>query len=117
MERSRQTGAGPDEQLRLDRATCVLEARFYPFRKGDQRYVVAGWVVFDGDYPLVLPAPRAGYRAADVDVGSDPAALVLKLRYLVDAAGAAPLTALQSLRSNFWSFVVVPDGAPDGRST
>jgi hypothetical protein len=83
----------------------VLEARFHPFRKGDKRYLVAGWVLFYGEQASVLPAPAVGENQAT----EDRTALIQKFRYLVEAAGTAPLTNLKRLRSTFWSFVDVSD--------
>lgn len=84
----------------------MLEARFHPYRRGDQRYIVAGWVIFEGGFP---PVVLAAAPAAESTSLAESRALLLKVRYLVDITAAASLAGLRELRSSFWSFVDVPE--------
>jgi hypothetical protein len=90
----------------------VLEARFHPYRKQDHRYVVAGWVIFEGEYPPLVLAASPATDSASV---AESRALLLKVRYLVDITAAASLAALRDLRSSFWSFVDVPESQASTR--
>lgn len=81
----------------------VLEARFHP--QSSAEYFVVGRLVWQGrserDRPTVQPAPG-------LVSGSEPPAILSKLRYLITATAPESFERLQILRSRFWSFVEVP---------
>lgn len=105
-------GGAKPKGRRSGRPRRVLEARFHPYRKDDHRYVVAGWVIFEGEYP---PLVLAASPATDSVSVAESRALLLKVRYLVDIAAAASLPALRDLRSSFWSFIDVPESQASTR--
>jgi hypothetical protein len=80
----------------------VLEARFHPRRRTQADIVMLGYLVWrdrhDGR-PVFEPA-----RA------TVPGPVLSKLQYLVGVSGPDSFERLQSLRSDYWSFVPI---APD----
>jgi hypothetical protein len=86
----------------------VLEARFYPDRRPNDRFLVVGRVVCDGHRAIVAPQLDPGT--------SDPGlpAMLEKLSYLVHEAGWRPFQRLRALQSDYWSFVEVSEGTQGG---
>ena len=84
----------------------VLEARFHPQQKTGGEFIVVGHVVWDGASarPIVQPSQALLAR-------SEPATLLSKLQYLVAAGGHEACGRLQVLRSQFWSFVEIPQSS------
>jgi hypothetical protein len=84
----------------------VLEARFHPQQKAGGEFIVVGHVVWDGTgaRPIVQPSQALLAR-------SEPATLLSKLQYLVGAGGQEAFDRLQVLRSQFWSFVEIPQSS------
>jgi hypothetical protein len=86
----------------------VLEARFYPERKSKPEFVLVGRLVWNDERrrgrPLFEPAPRTS---------SGP--LLSKLLYLLNLTKPDSFDELQSLRSEFWAFIEVPDEAAHQR--
>jgi hypothetical protein len=85
----------------------VLEARFHPERRSNPRFFVVGHLLWrdrhaDGE-PVFQPSSAS----------SRP--ITFKLRYLTNWAKPDCFHRLQSLRSEFWSFVEIFDGAPTKR--
>lgn len=78
----------------------VLEARFHPRRRGERDFIVLGYLIWKaqgtGERPVFEPA-----RA------SLPEPLLSKLRYLVVVTQPDPFERLQTLPSEFWSFVPI----------
>jgi hypothetical protein len=78
----------------------VLEARFYPRRKTQPDFVLICYLVWGGHHlckqPVVQPA-----------TSSLSGPLISKLRYLLNLTKPDCFERLQSLRSDFWSFVDV----------
>jgi hypothetical protein len=89
----------------------VLEARFHPQQKANGGFIVVGHVVWDGDdrRPVVQPSQSLMAR-------SEPATLLSKLQYLVSTSGQQGFDRLQTLRSQFWSFVEIPFSTMSGGS-
>ncbi len=89
----------------------VLEARFHPQQKAGGEFIVVGHVVWDSDdrRPVVQPSRALMAR-------SEPATLLSKLQYLVSTSGQQGFDRLQLLRSQFWSFVEIPQSSPSGGS-
>jgi hypothetical protein len=78
----------------------VLEARFYPRRKSQPDFVLVGCLVWSGKNLRQRPVVQMGTAA--------PAGpFVSKLLYLLDVTEPDCFDRLQSLRSDFWSFVDV----------
>jgi hypothetical protein len=91
-------------------AMRVLEARFYPERRSNPRFFVVGHLLWpdrhaDGD-PVFQPS------------GASSPLVVFKLEYLTNWAKPDCFRRLQSLRSEFWSFVEISDwrAAENGRT-
>jgi hypothetical protein len=80
----------------------VLEARFHPRRKGQPDSVVVGHLVWKRGSPRERPVFEPARGGA-----SEP--VVSKLRYFVALTEPDCYDGLQALRSDFWSFVRVPD--------
>jgi hypothetical protein len=82
----------------------VLEARFYPERKTKADFIVVGSLVWNDrrphDRPQVQPASNA-----------TSAPLLSKLLYLLNLTTPDSFDQLQSLRSEFWSFVEIGEEA------
>ena len=80
----------------------VLEARFYPRRRGQPDFEMVGYLVWrreqHGERPVFQPA-RAIVRDA----------IASKIHYFVAATAPDSFEGLQSLRSEFWSFVPIRD--------
>ena len=78
----------------------VLEARFHPRRRGQSDFIMVGYLVW-----------RAGRQRArpvfEPARGAVPSPVVSKLQYLIDMTEPGSFERLQSLRSEFWSFVPV----------
>lgn len=87
----------------------VLEARFHPQQKAAGQFIVVGHVVWEADEgrPVVQPSRALMAR-------SEPATLLSKLQYLVSASGQQAFDRLQLLRSQFWSFVEIPQSPLSG---
>jgi hypothetical protein len=81
----------------------VLEARFHPQRDGADDFIVVAHVVWEGDErgepPNVQPAATLA--------GTSAATMLIKLQFLVARAAPESFARLQSLKSQFWSFVDV----------
>src|SRR4029079_1292207 len=100
--------AGPERSsvrsLLLNGAMRVLEARFHPRQKDQPEFIVVGSLVWSkgeqSERPIFQPS----------NATSIPDATVIKLRYLLAATTPDSFRGLQSLRSQFWSFVEVPRG-------
>jgi hypothetical protein len=82
----------------------VLEARFHRHQKVVPDFVVVGHVVWEedvlGDRPTVQPSASLMHEGS-------PATMLVKLQYLVAVTVPETFDRLQSLRSQFWSFVEV----------
>ena len=76
----------------------VLEARFHPRRKGRPDVVMVGYLVWRREGRCEGPVFEPGQAAV-----SDP--VLTKLRYFVALTEPDSFEGLQSLRSDFWSFV------------
>nr|ALS91370.1 MetaGeneMark_Unknown Function [uncultured bacterium] len=78
----------------------VLEARFHPRRKGQSEFVVIGHLVWRRltrrERPVFQPAAQAL-----------PEPILTKLRYFLAVTAPDCFARLQSLRSEFWSFVEI----------
>ncbi|HEY7370827.1 MAG TPA: hypothetical protein VIF57_01520 [Polyangia bacterium] len=86
-----------------------LEARFHPPFAATGAYVIVGHIVTDTDdagaSPRVEAAPSlAGHRS--------PATILATLKHLVATTAPRTFERLGSLRSRYWSFVLVGDAAP-----
>lgn len=77
----------------------VLEARFHPQRKGRPDVVTVGYLVWRSG-----SGERPEFEAAG---GKVSAPMLSKLRYLIEITRPDSYVSLQSLRSQFWSFVEV----------
>jgi hypothetical protein len=91
----------PARRLLSRGAMRVLEARFYPERRTNPHFYVVGHLLWhdrrgDGD-PVFQPS----------DASSRP--ITFKLNYLMNWAKPDSFHRLQSLRSEFWSFVEIPE--------
>ena len=85
-----------------------LEARFHPLEKQGQGYIVVGHVTWpetpaEAD-PQVEPAPSLVRASA-------PATMLATLRHLVRMTSPKSFERLESLRSQYWSFVRVETSA------
>jgi hypothetical protein len=84
-------------------AMRVLEARFHPQHDGVSDFIVVAHVVWEGDErgepPSVQPSATL--------VGTGAATMLIKLQFLVARAAPETFARLQSLKSQFWSFVDV----------
>ena len=109
---SRRTGRGDDgmtfaDPIRSDPSMRMLEARFHPRRRGQPDFIMVGYLIWRSaqqrERPVFEPA-----RAAV------PSPVVSKLQYLIDMTEPGSFERLQSLRSEFWSFVPIQadDRAP-----
>lgn len=83
----------------------MLEARFHPEKRGGREFVVVAHLVWagspDGQLPIVQP-----FASSLPDLS--PATMLSKLRYLVSITSPESFQGLQTLRSQYWSFVEVP---------
>ena len=82
-------------------AMRVLEARFYPERRSNPYFYVVGHLLWrdrrgNGD-PLFQPC------------GTSSRPITFKLNYLMNWAKPDSFRRLQSLRSEFWSFVEISE--------
>ena len=101
-------GATPARNQALHRhAPCchtglmrVLEARFYPRRRGQPDFVMVGYLVWRDERQRERPV----FEPARETIAE---AVFSKLRYLVDMTEPGSFERLQSLRSEFWSFVPI----------
>jgi len=88
--------------LLLASAMRVLEARFHPRQKQEPEFVVVGRLVWQtaeqSERPIFQPSNAA----------SVPDATAIKLRYLLAVTAPDSFHGLQTLRSQFWSFVEIP---------
>lgn len=80
----------------------VLAARFHSGKKGRGEFIVVGHVVWDGERARLVVQP-----STELLMRSEPATLLSKLEYLVSVNGREFFERLQTLRSQFWSFVEV----------
>jgi hypothetical protein len=80
----------------------MLEARFHPGRKDVGDFIVVGHVVWEGESarPVVRPSTEVLMRC-------EQATLLSKVRYLVSISADESFERLQTLRSQFWSFIEV----------
>ena len=80
----------------------TLEARFHPRRKEVEEFIVVGHVVWQNNRarPVVQPTPEVLMRR-------EQATLLSKVHYLVSISARESFERLQTLRSQFWSFVEV----------
>jgi hypothetical protein len=79
----------------------ILLARFHPLAD-DSQIVVVGRVVCAADGAHLDAASLTGLHRFKA-----PAALLVKLRYLIERAAPDPFDSLRRLRSRFWSFVEI----------
>jgi hypothetical protein len=101
-------GSRPAHNQAFDRhAPCcnpalmrVLEARFYPRRRGQPDFVMVGYLVWRDERQRERPV----FEPARATIAE---AVFSKLRYLVDMTEPGSFERLQSLRSEFWSFVPI----------
>jgi hypothetical protein len=77
----------------------VLEARFHPQRKGRPDVVTVGYLVWSTG-----SGERPEFEAA---AGKVSAPMLCKVRYFIEITRPDSFVSLQSLRSQFWSFVEV----------
>lgn len=78
----------------------VLEARFHPRRRGQADFIMVGYLVWRGGRQRARPV----FEPARAAVSSP---VVSKLQYLIDMTEPGSFERLQSLRSDFWSFVPI----------
>lgn len=78
----------------------VLEARFYPRRRGQPDFVMVGYLIWRDERQRERPV----FEPARETVAD---AVFSKLRYLVEVTEPGSFERLQSLRSEFWSFVPI----------
>ena len=78
----------------------VLEARFHPRRRGQPDFVMVGYLIWRDEGKRARPVFEPA-RATIAD------AVFSKLRYLVELTEPGSFERLQSLRSDFWSFVPI----------
>lgn len=78
----------------------VLEARFHPRRRGQPDFVMVGYLVWRGGRQQARPVFEPARAAV-------PSPVVSKLQYLIDMTEPGSFERLQSLRSDFWSFVPI----------
>lgn len=83
-----------------DGAMRVLEARFHPQRRGQQDFLMVGYLVWRDQRGRERPV----FESAGTAV---PDPVLSKLRYLVDVTEPGSYERLQALRSEFWSFVPI----------
>jgi hypothetical protein len=85
----------------------ILDARFHPSSKSGRGFVSIGRILCDGERvtiePVVVPAPAV--RPFDAN------RLHAKLEFLVMSFPRDAYRGLLQLRSEFWSFVELPEGA------
>jgi hypothetical protein len=84
----------------------VLEARFHPFRKARGPFVVVGRIFCRRRRTVIEPAPVG----IEERVNARQETMVQKLEYLVARSGRDTFHRLLELRSDFWSFVEIPEG-------
>lgn len=80
----------------------TLEARFHPRRKDVGDFIVVGHVVWQGESarPIVQPSTEVLTRL-------EQATLLSKVQYLVSVSAHESFERLQTLPSQFWTFVEV----------
>lgn len=78
----------------------VLEARFHPRRRGQSDFIMLGYLVWKGGRQRARPVFEPARAAV-------PGPVVSKLQYLIDMTEPGSFERLQSLRSEFWSFVPI----------
>ena len=78
----------------------VLEARFHPRRRGQSDFIMVGYLVWRGGRQRARPVFEPARAAV-------PSPVVSKLQYLIDMTEPGSFERLQSLRSDFWSFVPI----------
>ena len=80
----------------------MLEARFYPRQKDVGDFIVVGHVVWERESarPVVQPS-------SEVLMRREQATLLSKVQYLVSISALESFERLQTLRSQFWTFVEV----------
>ena len=84
----------------------VLEARFHPRRKGQPDIVSIGYLVWRREGRREVPVFEPGHA-----IVSGP--VLTKLRYFVALTEPDSYERLQTLRSEFWSFVrIAAEGKP-----
>jgi hypothetical protein len=84
----------------------VLEARFYPCRKDQPEFLVLGHLVWARQESRASPI----FQPANATL---PAPTLAKLRYFLAVTAPDCFERLQSLRSEFWSFVeIATEDAP-----
>jgi hypothetical protein len=84
----------------------MLEARFYPRRKGQPDVVSVGYLVWRREGRREVPVFEPGVATVSSPV-------LTKLRYFIALTAPDSYERLQSLRSEFWSFVrITADGKP-----
>lgn len=81
----------------------MLEARFHPRQKDVGDFIVVGHVVWEGESarPVVQPS-------RDVLMRREQATLLSKVQYLVSISAFESFERLQTLHSQFWTFVEIP---------
>jgi hypothetical protein len=80
----------------------MLEVRFHPRQKDVGDFITVGHVVWKGESarPVVQPSTEVLMRR-------EQATLLSKVQYLVSIAAHESFDRLQTLRSQFWTFVEV----------
>jgi hypothetical protein len=81
----------------------VLEARFHPQHSGEGEFIVVAHVVWDKEVDRPSVEPSSSLMAS-----ATPATMLAKLQFLVTSSAPETFTRLQTLKSQFWSFVEIP---------
>ena len=84
----------------------MLEARFYPERRSNPRFLVVGHLLWKNRHPDDDPVFQPARVAASP--------MTSKLLYLLNAAKPDCFNRLQSLRSEFWCFVEISGSRDSG---
>jgi hypothetical protein len=85
----------------------LLEARFHPQSKGKSDQVTVAKVKCEGDKAFLEPVSFPQSAIAPFD----PAALLSRLSMLVASTTPRPYEELTEMKSEFWSFIEVPQDA------
>ncbi len=84
----------------------ILEARFHPSSKSGRGVVNVGRILCDGDRVTIAPVVVSALAVRPFDAKR----LQAKLEFLVMSFPRDAYRGLLQLRSDFWSFVELPDG-------
>ena len=83
----------------------MLEARFHPRRRSQPDFDTVGYLVWKSEEPRARPVFEPTREL--------PASVLSKIKYFIAISEPDSFERLQTLRSEFWSFVRI---APDERS-